>query len=240
MNMEPYIIPVLSDEWWRNNIITFSIIFSLLFIGKKLNKKTNLFNLILGSILVIRIPWNQYYQFQIGQWDPQWSLPLQMCSLSSLFSGLILIIHNLNINSKYKNLLFEFLLYWSVGAFYSFITPQFTTGTEGLIYYDYYVSHGGILFSILFCRIYLGYKPRKSSWLKIFLYSQPILLIIHSINYLIGGQANYFYTMYPPAVDNPLVIGAYPTHIILMNTFALIHFYFIYLISKGESTQESN
>ena len=87
-----------------------------------------------------------------------------------------------------KNLLFEFLLYWSVGAFYSFITPEFTTGTNGYLYYDYYISHGGILFSILYCRFILGYKSRNRSWFKIFLYSQPILLLVHIINYLIGGN----------------------------------------------------
>ena len=30
--------------------------------------------------------------------------------------------------------------------------------------------------------MFLGYSPRKKSWLKIFLYSQPILVIIHIIN----------------------------------------------------------
>ena len=230
--MEPYVIPIFTDEWWRNNIVTFLVIGFLLFIGNKLNKKNNYFNLIIGSFLILRLPWNQYYQYQIGQYNLEWSLPLQMCSFSSFFSGLILVLHGLNIDKKYKNLLFEFLLYWSVGAFYSFITPQYTTGIEGLIYYDYYVSHGGILFSILFCRLFLGYFPRKGSWKKVFIYSQFILLIIHAINYTIGGQANYFYTMIPPAVDNPLVVGAYPTHIILMNIFAGIHFYFIYLLTR--------
>ena len=232
MNMEPYVIPIFTDEWWRNNIVTFLIIGFLLFIGNKLSEKNNYFNFIIGSFLILRLPWNQYYQYQIGQYNLEWSLPLQMCSFSSFFSGLILVLHGLNIDKKYKNLLFEFLLYWSVGAFYSFITPQYTTGIEGLIYYDYYVSHGGILFSILFCRLFLGYFPRKGSWKKVFIYSQFILLIIHAINYTIGGQANYFYTMIPPAVDNPLVVGAYPTHIILMNIFAGIHFYFIYLLTR--------
>tara|TARA_B100000941_G_scaffold168864_1_gene120309 strand:+ start:1890 stop:2588 length:699 start_codon:yes stop_codon:yes gene_type:complete len=230
--MEPYVIPIFTDEWWRNNIVTFLIIGFLLFIGNKLSEKNNYFNFIIGSFLILRLPWNQYYQYQIGQYNLEWSLPLQMCSFSSFFSGLILVLHGLNIDKKYKNLLFEFLLYWSVGAFYSFITPQYTTGIEGLIYYDYYVSHGGILFSILFCRLFLGYFPRKGSWKKVFIYSQFILLIIHAINYIIGGQANYFYTMIPPAVDNPLVVGAYPTHIILMNIFAGIHFYFIYLLTR--------
>ena len=230
--MEPYVIPIFTDEWWRNNIVTFLIIGFLLFIGNKLSEKNNYFNFIIGSFLILRLPWNQYYQYQIGQYNLEWSLPLQMCSFSSFFSGLILVLHGLNIDKKYKKLLFEFLLYWSVGAFYSFITPLYTTGIEGLIYYDYYVSHGGILFSILFCRLFLGYFPRKGSWKKIFIYSQFILLIIHAINYIIGGQANYFYTMIPPAVDNPLVDGAYPTHIILMNIFAGIHFYFIYLLTR--------
>ena len=230
--MEPYVIPIFTDEWWRNNIVTFLIIGFLLFIGNKLSEKNNYFNFIIGSFLILRLPWNQYYQYQIGQYNLEWSLPLQMCSFSSFFSGLILVLHGLNIDKKYKKLLFEFLLYWSVGALYSFITPQYTTGIEGVIYYDYYVSHGGILFSILFCRLFLGYFPRKGSWKKIFIYSQFILLIIHAINYIIGGQANYFYTMIPPAVDNPLVVGAYPTHIILMNIFAGIHFYFIYLLTR--------
>ena len=233
--MEHYIIPIFSSEWFINNIITFTIIFSLLFIGKQLNKKNNLFNYIMGFLLLIRTPWSQFYQYQLGQYDIEWSLPLQMCSLSAIFSGAILIIHNLNISPKSKNLLFEFLLYWSVGAFYSFITPEFTIGAEGYLYYDYYISHGGILFSILYCIFTLGYRPRVYSWLKIFLYSQPILLIIHLINYLIGGEANYFYTMIAPKVDNPLVIGTYPTHIILMNIFAGIHFYLFYSMFRKKS-----
>ena len=149
--MEHYIIPIFSSEWWINNIITFTIIFIFLIVGKKLNKKNNLFNYVIGFLLLIRTPWTQFYQYQLGQWNIEWSLPMQMCSLSAIFSGTILILHNLKIDSKYKNLLFEFLLYWSVGAFYSFITPEFTTGAEGYLYYDYYISHGGILFSILYC-----------------------------------------------------------------------------------------
>ena len=238
--MEHYIIPIFSSEWWINNIITFTIIFIFLFVGKKLNEKNNLFNYVIGFLLIIRTPWTQFYQYQLGQWNIEWSLPMQMCSLTAIFSGTILVLHNLKIDSKYKNLLFEFLLYWSVGAFYSFITPEFTTGTNGYLYYDYYISHGGILFSILYCRFILGYKPRNRSWFKIFLYSQPILLLIHIINYLIGGQANYFYTMIPPKVDNPLVIGVYPTHIILMNIFAGIHFYIIYLLSRDRTNSESS
>ena len=43
---------------------------------------SNYFNLIIGSFLILRLPWNQYYQYQIGQYNLEWSLPLQMCSFS--------------------------------------------------------------------------------------------------------------------------------------------------------------
>jgi len=227
-----YAIPVLSNEWWANNIVTLLCVICFLCIANFLHKKnySKKFSYSVGIILLLRILWNQWYQYQLGQWNAEWSLPIQMCSFSSIFSGSILILHNLKIKKEYKLLVFEFLLYWSIGAFYAFLTPVYTTGIEGFIYYDYYVSHGGILFAILYCRLILGYSPRKRSWLKIFLYSQPILLFIHTINLLIGGDANYFYTINPPIANNPLIIGTYPTHIILLDIFAGIHFYFIYLL----------
>ena len=82
-----------------------------------------------------------------------------------------------------------------------------------------------VTFAALYFTIILGMRPREKSWLKIFLYSQILLFIIHLINIYIGGTANYFYTIEPPIANNPLIIGTYPTHIIMMDFFALIHFY---------------
>ena len=237
-----YAIPIFSSEWWVNNITTLLCVICLLYIANFLHKKnySKIFAYVVGIILLLRIVWNQWYQYELGQWNAEWSLPIQMCSFSSIFSGSILILHNLKIKKEYKLLVFEFLLYWSIGAFYAFLTPVYTTGIEGFIYYDYYVSHGGILFVILYCRLILGYYPRKKSWLKIFLYSQPILLFIHVINILIGGNANYFYTINPPIANNPLIIGRYPTHIILLDIFAGIHFYILYLLSKDKTNLRSS
>ena len=237
-----YAIPVLSNEWWTNNIVTLLCVICFLCIAFFLHKKnySKIFTYAVGIILLLRILWNQWYQYELGQWNAEWSLPIQMCSFSSIFSGTILILHNLRIKREYKLLVFEFLLYWSIGAFYAFLTPVYTTGIEGFIYYDYYVSHGGILFAILYCSLILGYSPRKRSWLKIFLYSQPILLFIHTINLLIGGDANYFYTINPPIANNPLIIGTYPTHIILLDIFAGIHFYLIYLLLYKKTNLKSS
>tara|TARA_B000000532_G_C18872897_1_gene409269 strand:+ start:1138 stop:1854 length:717 start_codon:yes stop_codon:yes gene_type:complete len=229
-----YAIAIFSNEWWINTIATIIAITFLLFISKSFlkNNKIKTFNLIVGSVLLFRCIWIQWYQYYLGIWDLQWSLPLQMCSLSAVMSGILPLIENSNLNKNYKQWVFEFLFYYSIGAFYSILTPVYTTGINGLIYYEYYISHGGILFTSIYFFIILGYRPRIYSWLKVFLYTQPILLAIHLVNYLIGGQANYFYTMEPPIADNPLVMGQYPMHIILLNIFALIHFGLVYFLSK--------
>ena len=225
-----YAIDIFTNEWWINNIITSISILLFLFISKKIyeNKKYQKpFTFFVGSALLMRLFWNQWYQYSLGQWNLEWSLPIQLCSFSCILSGILPIVINYNISQKIKQFLFEFLLYWGVAGLYAFITPVYTSGIEGFLYYDFYVAHGGFIFVILYFILVLGYRPRKKSWLNVFLYSQILLLGIHIINSFIGGSANYFYTMEPPMANNPLIIGTYPIHIIMMDIFALIHFYVV-------------
>ena len=227
-----YAIPTFSYEWWVNTSVTVIFMFAIYLIAKSFKDKKALyyFNFILGAVLLIRFIGVQLYHCYIGIWDIQWSLPLQLCSFSSVISGLLPILQNFNINKKIKQFLFETLFYFSLGAIYAIITPVYTAGSQGLIYYEYYVSHGGIIFTAIYFIFVLDYRLTKKSWLKIFLYSQILLIIIHIINLFIGGQANYFYTVEPPIADNPLVMGGFPKHIIMLDIFALIHFYIFYIL----------
>ena len=238
-----YAIEVFSNEWWINNIVSISIIFLLLYIGNKIkhNKSyLSTYTISIGVFLIVRLFWNQWYQSYLGQWDLEWSLPIQLCSFSSMLSGILPLLIFFNINQKTKQLIFEFLFYWSVGALYSFLTPQYTHGIQGFIYYDYYISHGGIMFVTLFCIFCYNFKVSKHSWLKIFAYSQILLLFIHFINRMIGGKANYFYTVYPPIADNPLVMGEFPFHIIMLDIFALCHFYLFYIVLRYFTKRETS
>ena len=229
-----YAVTMFSNEWYINNIISVLVMITALIIGNILykNKQFQLFNLSIGVILAIRFIFTHYYHYSIDNWNIEWSLPLQMCSISAILSSLLPLSEYYNWLKKYRQLLFEFIFYFSVGAFYSFITPVYTSGNEGFIYYEYYIAHGGILFVAFYFVYFLNYKPRKNSWIKIFGYSQILLLFIHLVNLYIGGTANYFYTVEPPIADNPLVIGRYPMHIILLDIFALIHFYLLYAFTR--------
>ena len=191
-----YAIEFLSKEWCTNTSITLFIEIILFYISKSFykNNKIYLFNYFLGAILLGRFFWFQWYHYNIGIWNLEWSLPLQMCSFSSLLSGILPFLENTKISNKYKQTLFEFLFYFSIGAFYAILTPVYTAGNQGLIYYEYYISHGGILFTVIYFLYILNYKLTKNSWFKIFLYSQLLLFIIHIINII--GFILFFFDRY--------------------------------------------
>ena len=113
------------------------------------------------------------------------------------------------------------------GAFHSLMTPEFTIGKSGLLFYEYYLSHRGIILSAIYLTWILGMKPRKGSWWKVFFWSQLLLPVICTINWILN--ANYMYLCTKPIVNNPLLIGEWPWYFLSVELTALLHLFIIYL-----------
>ncbi len=215
------ILVPLTPIWWQTIIGSVGVIAGILFIGKKLDpvKREMLIKAVAIILIARAILVHPYVQYTVG-WNMESSLPLHLCGLSAILSGIVLLVR--------KQLMFELLYFWGIpGAFHSLVTPEFTQGWHGLMFIEYYISHGGIILSALMCTILLGLKPRKGSWWKIFLGSQILLPIIGGINWLLG--ANYMYICAPPIVDNPFIIGDFPEHIIGLEIAGLLHFALVYV-----------
>ena len=219
-------LEIFSNAWWQTNLITILIISFLLILGKLINKKNKEFLAkIIGSILILRAIGIHFYLNHLNLWTIESSLPLHLCGLSAILSGIVLFWR--------KQWAYECLYYWGLpGAFHSFLSPEFTNGTEGLLFIEYYVSHGGIFLSALYLTLLLDMKPRKNSWWKIFLWSQLLIPIIGTINWFLN--ANYMYMCTKPIAENPLLFGKWPWYFIGMEIAALLHFFMIYVpfISK--------
>jgi hypothetical integral membrane protein (TIGR02206 family) len=215
------ILEPLSILWWQTVIWSTLIIWGLLFAAKKMNtKQIAVLATVTGIILIARSILIHPYVSYLKGWDIYNNLPLHMCGLAAIISGVIMFYR--------KQWMYELLYYWGIpGAFHSFLTPEFTQGTDGLLFIEYYVSHGGIIFSALFCTMFLGFKPRIGSWWRIFLWSQLLLPIIGGFNWLI--DANYMYICAPPIAENPFVIGDFPEHLIGFEIAGLLHFAIVYL-----------
>ena len=214
-------LEIFSSTWWQTNLITIGVIGFLIFLGKSINEyNKELLAKIIGCILIFRAIGIHFYLNHLNLWTIESSLPLHLCGLSAILSGIVLFWR--------KQWAYECLYYWGLpGAFHSFLSPEFTNGTEGLLFIEYYVSHGGIFLSALYLTLLLDMKPRKKSWWKIFLWSQLLIPIIGTVNWLLN--ANYMYMCIKPIAENPLLFGEWPWYFIGMEIAALLHFFIIYL-----------
>ena len=213
-------LEIFSNTWWKTNLLTIGVIVFLLILGKfSKSKNKELLAKVIGSVLIFRAIGVHFYWHHLGIWTIESSLPLHLCGLSAILSGIVLFWR--------KQLAYECLYYWGLpGAFHSLLTPEFTNGTEGLLFFEYYLSHGGILLAALYLTLLLDMKPRKNSWWKIFLLSQLLIPIIGSINWLLN--ANYMYICNKPIVENPFLFGEWPWYFLGIELAAIIHFFLIY------------
>jgi hypothetical integral membrane protein (TIGR02206 family) len=214
-------LEIFSPLWWQSNLTTLGFILIIIFLGKWFRSKNSArLAKLIGIVLIFRTVGVHFYWNHLGIWTIESSLPLHLCGLSAVLSGIVLFWRN--------QLAYECLYYWGiVGAFHSLLTPEFTIGTSGLLFYEYYLSHGGIILSALYLTWVLGMRPRKGSWLKVFLWSQFLIPIIGSLNWLI--DSNYMYLCIKPIANNPLLIGEWPWYIIGIEIAAIIHFIIVYM-----------
>ena len=148
--IEHDLIITFTQEWWIVNFITVTAITLLLLHAKNLKNSSLIkFTYIAGFILCSEVIFMQFYQLYIDKWFAASSIPLHFCGLSSILAGVLMF--------KRNQLAYECLYYWGLaGAFHSLLTPEFTLGKDdSIIYVDYFISHGGIIFAVLYLTIVL-------------------------------------------------------------------------------------
>ena len=214
-------IEIFGIYWWLGNISTLAAIITIIVLGKKSNHITqDKIAKLIGGISLFRWIFIQLYSVYSESWSLQSSLPLQMCSFSSLFCGIVMFYR--------KQGFYEFVYYMGIAsAFHALLTPEFTMGNEGYFYFDYYLNHGAIALIPLYLTLVMKFEPRKYSWFTTFLFAQILLIIAGFTNWLI--DANYMYLCQKPIVNNPFVIGEWPWYILGLQFAGLFHFILLYL-----------
>ena len=214
-------IEIFGSDWWLGNISTIAVIIAIIFFGKQSNHSTqDKIAKLIGAISLFRWIFIQLYSVYVDSWSLQSSLPLQMCSFSSLFCGIVMFYR--------KQEFYEFVYYMGIAsAFHSLLTPEFTMGNEGYFFFDYYLNHGTIALVPLYLTLVMKFRPRKYSWYSTFLFAQILLIIAGITNWLI--DANYMYLCQKPIVNNPFVMGEWPWYILSLQFAGLLHFFLLYL-----------
>ena len=232
MPIEHYIIDFLSAEWLVTNFFTVSIISLILYFSKSAKSKDQKIKIgiAIGLLLLCRAVLIHPYQIYVGKWNIIHSLPLHLCGVSAIISGILLI--------KFNQFLYEFLILLGIpGAVQALITPELTLGYDKVLLVEYFISHGGIVLSGLYLTLVLKNRPRLGAWKGVIIYPQVLLIFIHFINYNIGS--NYMYTMTKPIAENPLIIGAHPYYYIGFEIIGILHILlFYYLFTRNREYAE--
>jgi hypothetical integral membrane protein (TIGR02206 family) len=213
---------IFSVDWWKWLSSTAIIIFLLLFIGTRSDEKQKLIiRYGVAGCLFLSATLIHPYLYFAGIWSIKTSLPLHLCTIAQLLAIVALI--------NPKQWLFNILVFWGIGGgINALITPQPLYGSEFPILLEYFVEHGGIVFTPLFLALAYDMRPSRNSWLKIFFVTQIVIVFIALFNYWTGS--NYFFLVNKPASQSFFIIGDWPWYLIGFQVFGFFQFYFIYYI----------
>jgi len=212
------------------------MIFAVLYIGNKIpQSKKEGYAKLLAYVMIGFFVINHTFLFILGKWELSKELPVHLCSISGLICCFIMFIPQ-----NKRQFLFEFLFYCGIiGGIQAILTPLLDDyGGYNFFYIQFFFKHAMIIAFPIFLRNNLGLKLTKFSWLKTYFALNVLMILLIQLNNILGS--NYMYVNVPPAVDNPMVIGEWPTYLYWWELFVLILILLVFFVGKPKSFGKIN
>ena len=157
-----------------------------------------------------------------GVWEPGTSLPLHLCGMGIVLAAFMMI------NRNY--LLYELVYFWGLGgAIQACLTPNIGEyGYPHYRYFQFFVSHGTLIFASLYMTWVGGLRPTHKSIWKVMGITNIYLVIIAGFNTLTNG--NYLFICHKPETGSIMdAMGPWPWYVLVLEVVAVISFYIYYL-----------
>jgi len=217
------LIEPLSSLWWKGIVICFVLISLVIFY---LRDKTIEFKEITSKyfayLAIIIYLTTNIITVIMGDWTVQDFLPLHLCNISYFICILVLL--------NKKQWMYEWALLLALpSALNALATPELIWGSSNWHIFEYYFTHGILIFVPLYLMFVMNYKLRILSWWKIFLKAQIVFLIVFTFNFIL--DTNYMFLLSKPLVNNPFIIGDWPFYILFVQLIGLLHIVLIYKLS---------
>lgn len=160
------------------------------------------------------------YRMIYREWDFANSLPFHLCGFAILLLPVMLYKKNYS--------LFEILYFWGLaGATQALLTPNIDVGFPHFRYLQFFVSHGLIVFTIIYATVVWNYLPALRSLAKASVLTLFLLIPIGLINKLTHG--NYFFIAHKPETSSVLdFFGPWPLYILPMIGMGVVMFFVVY------------
>jgi hypothetical integral membrane protein (TIGR02206 family) len=162
-----------------------------------------------------------YWQWQQGLWQPAYSLPLQLCTLSVPLAALMLV--------RRSQVIFGILYFWGyAGATNALLTPDLQIyGFPHFRFWIFFTSHGSILLALAYAAGAWQWRPTLRSLAAAWLAANGLLLIAGIANAVTGG--NYLFVARTPEFPSLIdYLGPWPWYILSLQVVALLVFALVY------------
>ena len=233
-DINKYTREFMSTNWIITVAWVIALIFMVLYVGHKLPaSKKETYAKFLAALMIGFFIINHSLLFFLGKWEISKELPVHLCSISGLICCFIMFIPK-----NKRQFLFEFLFYCGIiGGIQAIFTPLLDDyGGYNFFYIQFFFKHAMIIAFPIYLRNNLGMKLTKFSWLKTYFALNVLMILLIQLNNILGS--NYMYVNVPPAVDNPMVIGEWPTYLYWWELFVLILLLLVFLVGKPKNFEK--
>lgn len=167
--------------------------------------------LIVGS----EASWWVWLAFQ-GTYRADFALPLQLCDIACFVSAAALWTR--------RPLLVELTWYWGLaGTANGLVTPDLPNHFPDFLFFQYFLTHGGIVVAAFLLVVGLRISPRPWSAVRAFGLTFALLVADGLVDLAI--DANYLYLRHPPAIHSLFdLLGPWPWYIAGAAAVALVSF----------------
>jgi hypothetical integral membrane protein (TIGR02206 family) len=170
-----------------------------------------------GSEIVLQL-WYIYG----GVWTLQTSLPLELCSLSLLLSGVLLLTRSRWLHSA---LLFAGI----AGALMAILTPNLGYAFAHFRFIQFFVAHACIILALLYMTWVEQLRPSWRSVAGSMIFVNVAALFVYIVDILL--DANYMFLRFKPSTPSVLdMLGPYPMYILGEEVLALVLFSLMYVL----------
>ncbi|WP_438318712.1 YwaF family protein [Sporosarcina sp. FA9] len=177
------------------------------------------------SLLAMEILYH-VWMINTGRWDLSNSLPLELCSISLVFTILLLWTGNQK--------LIDFVFYAGIGgALQAVITPVLDVGFPHFRFIHFFYIHTGIILTAFYYLWIKEYRPTFKGAIRTLVILNLLLPLVVVVNLLFDG--NYMFLKSKPNSDSLLdFLGPYPLYILSLEGISFLMFFILWLLFSGK------
>ncbi len=196
---------------------------ALIVIGRRVPARWRLFiRYGLASLLIVDEALWHLWNWSIGQWSIQETLPFHLCSVFVFLCAIMLV-------TKSTAIYEAAYLLGVAGALQALLTPD--AGAFGFPHFRFFqvmVSHGSIVTAAIYMTAVEEYRPTPASIKRVVIGANLYAVVVGMINALLGS--NYLFIARKPATASLLdVLPAWPWYLPILELIALLMIGLLYL-----------